>query len=204
MTETTLPKNHTWLFVLLNKNTSLAGWWLKIRSIDELAAYLEQTSSRYGRAFDNYLHDSFYQNSVVGHGKYIKEANLTLAAYLRGVNRKQSMIEAMMGLSMSVAETMSRQLAIHGCLYVNASGGWNCGMGADAYQGDFCQNKNLVWPSFDQTSLRISQFPGGQHFYAYIGNVQVRDGDRLKFDTYEDAVSHARAYMTSEAKNGRP
>lgn len=42
----------TWTFVMLDKGTRNAGWWLKIKSVPELFEYLELTGSRYTRAFE--------------------------------------------------------------------------------------------------------------------------------------------------------
>lgn len=192
---TTLPDNHKWLFVLLNKNTSNAGWWLKIQTRDELTAYLELASSKYARAFDNFLHDSFYQPSVVGHGKHIQDGSLTYAAYLYGVNRKLSMVEALTEMSSRQAIQLHAILKRYGAVYINPKGGWQYNPGPAAYTGDFCHNKNLVWPQLDETSIRIESFPGGKHFYAYIGNIQVRDGNALKFNTYKEAMTAAKAYL---------
>ena len=36
----------------------------------------------------------------------------------------------------------------------------------------------------------------GEHYYAYIGNMQVRDGDILKWNTYEEAYSKALEYIS--------
>lgn len=197
---TTLPNNHKWLFVLLNKQTCNAGWWLKIQTQNELAAYLELTSSKYARAFDNFWHDSFYQPSVVGHGKHIQESQLTLASYLYGVNRHQSMIEALTEMSSRHATQLYAILETYGAVYMNSRGGYQYNPDPSAYTGDFYHNRNLVWPQLDETSIRIESFPGGKHFYAYIGDIQVRDGDMLKFNTYEKAMAAAKTYLCTQQK----
>lgn len=180
---------------MLNKNTHNAGWWLKIKSLAELTAYLEQTNARYGRAFDNYLHDNFYQPAVSGHGKHIEEANLTLAAYLYGANRGMSMIEALTKLASNQASRMANMLDKHGAIYINSHGGWNYGGEFAVYNGDFYHSEHLTWPMFSEQDIKISKFPGGQHFYARVGLVDVKSGNRTKFNSYQEAKQAALAYL---------
>lgn len=189
------PVTPTWLFVLIGRGTDSAAWWLKIRSQEELIRYLQQTGSKYGRAFDNYLHDGFYQESITGHGKYNQEANLTLAAYLYGINRNKSMVEALIDLQTDTANRMSEMLDKYGALYINSVGGWNTGTSLGPENG-FMHARQLVWPNFTESDIRISCFHGGQHYYAYVGQAQVRDGDRVKFNSYDEARRHALAYLT--------
>ena len=188
-----------WLFVLCNKGTGLAGWWLKLTSYEELNNYLTLTNSRYGRAFENYLKDSFYQPSVVGHGPYIQEGGLTYAAYLKGVNRHQSFVGAITDLAGEVGASMLTAIQNRGAVYVNKCGGWNWDPGTHE-DGDFVRREKLVWPDFEVSDIRISQFPGGQHFYAHVGNTQVIRNGRRRFNTRKEAEAAAVAYLSSDLK----
>lgn len=38
----------------------------------------------------------------------------------------------------------------------------------------------------------------GQHYYAYVGDMQVRDGDVLKWNTYDEASIRACALVGGE------
>lgn len=192
----TIPVRPKWLFVLCGKNTPHAAWWLKIQSQAQLAEYLAATNGKYGRAFENYLHDSFYQPSETGHGKHAAEAPLTLAIYLHAMNQNLSMIDAAMQFSMQAAQRMSEALALHGAIYINSVGGWNCGGMGLLPEGGFLHAKNLTWPNFTKQDIRISSFHDGRHYYAYVGQAQVRDGDRVKFDSYDEARRQALAYLT--------
>lgn len=187
-------ENNQWLFVLCNKNTNLAGWWLKLASYKELNNYLALTNSRYGRAFENYLQDSFYQPSIVGHGPYIQEGELTYAAYLKGVNRQQSFVDAITDLANETAANMFTAIQSHGAVYINKCGGWNWDPGIHE-DGDFVRRDKLVWPDFEMSDIRISQFPGGQHFYAHVGNTQVTKNGQRRFNTRKDAEMAAVAYL---------
>ena len=86
-----------------------------------------------------------------------------------------------------------RDLQERGAIYINRLGG---------YHGDSTQEKlpfvhrdKLVFPNFKENEIRIKQFPNGEHWYAYIDDVQVRDGDTLKWNTYEEAYTQAKKYI---------
>ena len=193
MTEATNAREHEWLFRLIQSG-SRTDWWLELKTLEELAMSLDATDGRYGRAFSNYLNDSDY-GPAVGHGKYAAEAPLTFLAYLRGLNRNQSIVESLVGAKMEAAANMASAIVDHGKLYVNPVGGWNWGAGIGEFVG-FLRTKTLSWPSFTERDIRISRFPGGKHWYAYVGQAQVRDGDKLKFDTREAAMRQAELYLT--------
>lgn len=70
------------------------------------------------------------------------------------------------------------------------------------YHGDFDQSfdkfvrrKQLVFPDFKKNEIRVEQFPNGKHYYAYIDDTQVRDGDILKWNTYKEAYDKALEYI---------
>lgn len=52
-------------------------------------------------------------------------------------------------------------------------------------------------PSFKREEIRVKQFKGGQHWYAYIGDMQIRDGDQLKWNAQEAAQAAAEALVTA-------
>ncbi len=195
MNQTPQPPVRQWLFVLCNKHTKLKGWWLKLQSLEELDAYLELTNSRYSRAFQNYLKDSFYGPSV-GHGPYIQEAGLTLSIYLRSVNRRESFIKSLARIAGENAGNMAKTIQEYGAVYINPSGGWNWDPGT--YEpGDFIRTNALVWPDFNESDIRISQFPGGKHYYAYVGNTQISANGNRRFASRQDAEAAAAAYIKS-------
>lgn len=83
-------------------------------------------------------------------------------------------------------------------IYINPVGGYH------GYSGDkeyaFVRRKNIIFPDFKKEHIRVKSFPGGDHFYAYIGDMQVRDGDVLKWDTYEDAYNQALSILDKNEK----
>ena len=35
----------------------------------------------------------------------------------------------------------------------------------------------------------------GTHWYAYLGDMQIRDNDKLKWDSYEEAYEYAQQFI---------
>ena len=54
--------------------------------------------------------------------------------------------------------------------------------------------KELEFPHYYTSDIRIKRFDDGKHYYAYIGDTQVKDGDVLKWDTYDEAYDHAKQF----------
>ena len=192
-----LKQDREWLFVLVNSQQAGNTWWLKITGLPELMDYLETTNTRWAHVFDNWLHDSEFQPNVSGHGKHIQQTSLTQLVHYRAVHTGQPILSAISDVAGELAESMMNCLYATGVLYVNANGGWNGGGPTVKETGSFCRRKKLVWPDFTEDQVRVSKFPGGTHWYAYIGNVQVRDGDKLKFNTKAEALAQAKTYITT-------
>lgn len=184
---------HTWTFVLLDKGTGNAGWWLKIRSVPELLEYLELTNSRYSRTFVNMENDKMYKPELATHGPHPNEAGLAMYAWLRGANRGMSAVRSLCSIASETVENMLDMLSEHGTLYVNAAGGYNA-HGRET-PGAFCHRNALAWPEFTEADIKLSRFPGGTHWYARVGTVDVRNGGTSKFDTRTEARTAAMAYL---------
>ena len=57
-----------WLFVMKDRGTHNAGYWLKISSVDELVEYIKITNpTRYGKAFENYVFGKDYGGITNSH-----------------------------------------------------------------------------------------------------------------------------------------
>ena len=54
----------------------------------------------------------------------------------------------------------------------------------------------MIFPTFCRSDIRAEQFKGGKHWYAYIGDMQVRNGDIMKWDTEEEARRAAEKLVT--------
>lgn len=185
-----------WLFVLKDKGTRNQGWWLKISNVDELCAYISEVDpTRYGKVFENYVmgkewndyHPAFKNKN---HSPHFNSVPLTDAIVKYGASNGLKIASAIDSFRAMVAFQQLESIRENGAIYINRVGGYH-----GYYAGDkeyaFIRRKELVFPQFKKDEIRIKQFPNGEHYYAYIDDMQVRDGDILKWDTYEEAYNRA-------------
>lgn len=55
--------------------------------------------------------------------------------------------------------------------------------------------EEMVYPNYCETDINITQWKGGKHFYAKIGNLDVVIDDEQKWDTYKEAYNNAKLYL---------
>ena len=180
-----------WLFVMKDRGTHNAGYWLKISSVDELVEYIKITNpTRYGKAFENYVFGKDYGGITNSHGPHLDAEPLTQAIVMNAQNMKSkydtamNIFQAIESFSSMVAMNMLNSLQETGAIYINRVGGYH-GYYKDSKENGFVRRKELVFPDFKKDEIRIKKFSNGEHYYAYIDDMQVRDGDTLKWNTYE-------------------
>lgn len=178
------------------------SWWLKLTDTEQFIDYHRQTSSRYEGAISLYMKikegKSFYdfmdglplkeriELMESRDYKYLhcalikaKEVGGTLFDGFRGLNMETGMAEL---------ETVKR----YGAVFINPAGGHTHGIKTV----QFCRRKQMIFPTFCRSDIRAEQFKGGKHWYAYIGDMQVRNGDIMKWDTEEEAWRAAEELVT--------
>lgn len=174
-------------FVLRDKGTPLQGWWLKISTLEELLNYHERTESQIVTGF----------NRLVGIQKNVGTETAGAEMYIENyaANRGLSLAEAVSEIDAGILGDQMGLLLKGYNVYINQRGGWF--FGAKDYS-DWYDSENLVFPDFTEKQIRIEQWGGGKHYYAYVGKLQVKDGDTIKWDTYDEAYRQA---MTVIGKN---
>lgn len=188
-----------WLFELFDKNTKNQGWWLKITNIQQLMLLSNSENgllqTQYKHAFENYLKDKEFNPFSVEHGPHIKEAGLTYYLALVSQNKKTPFIPILEQTIKERIKNMTQILSEYGYVHINKNGGF-CAheKKADA----FLYKKDMSFPEFTENNIHVKQFPGGKHYYAYIGNMQVTDKDIRKWNTYEEAYEQAKAYLITK------
>lgn len=189
-----------WTFVLKDKGTNNQGWWLKISTIEELGKYYEQTYGvRYGKVFENFVYGKEFNDIRKGlpsnrHMPHLQEATLTECIVNYASRNNLTILQGISRFVLEVAQTQMDCIRENGAIYINQVGGYH-----SAYENepkyDFVHREKLIFPDFKQNQIRIKKFPYGNHFYAYIGDTQVRCGDVLKWNTYEEAYKCALEYV---------
>lgn len=180
------------LFVLAGSGNG-SGWWLKITSPDELMEYHDAHDGKYGRALLNIIRDKEFGAPTCEHGPHAAEMPLAQAAYYHAINRALSPVAALTGIATRTATSQLDAILERGAVYINSVGGWCWDLAAPVAQT--LRKDDFVFPNFNKSDIRISRFPGGTHFYAHVGPMEVRDGNVIKWNTREEAYRHALACL---------
>lgn len=157
------------------------GWWLKIDSVEKLIDYHKKTTNLYSGVITDYTHNKKYH--------WTNKRTLPIVMYAQ--KHHLTIIDAIIQFRLLIAQQQLEQIHKYKAIYINSSGGYH----SNAKYKQFVFKKELVFPDCDKKDIKIEQFPGGTHFYAYIGNMQLRDGDKLKWDTYQEAYEYAKKFV---------
>lgn len=181
-------------FVLKDKGTNSQGWWLKISTIEELQDYYDKTQlgSQLSKGFRSVINcREFVSRRELESGQsiplkpHVNTPGLAIGLY--AVNRNISPVQATLDIGNMKYQAQLTEILNGRPIYINNMGGWHCG----GSYSDYLDFDKLIFPSATKNKIKIERFDLGQHYYAFIDNVQVRDGDKLKWDTYEEAYNYA-------------
>lgn len=160
------------------------GWWLKIDTAEQLLEYHNNVEvKRIAEGLNSYFHAKEFFSDSTEHA-----STIGFAIGINAINQQKSGTEIALDI---LTEKYNLQLACVNAnepVYVNCKGGWFTG---EEHFTSWCDRNELVFPSFTKDQIRVKQFTGGEHFYAYIDDMQVRDGDTVKWNTYEEAYNQA-------------
>lgn len=168
-----------WKFVLTD-----SGWWLRIEHIDQLLEYQKK---------DHCVSNGFTD--------IMKGRESQLATYIRlvGQNNNISILDAAYKVNFRLYDTYLSQLQSNGFVDINKDGGCNC---SKPLVRGVVYKDNKVFPTFTERDIKVETFENTDyrsnykyHWYAYLGNIQLHDGDKMKWDTKEEALEFARRYI---------
>lgn len=94
-------------------------------------------------------------------------------------------------LQVEFGMALHRDVMENGETFINPVGGKTFSLEYD----QFVWRRHLAFPNYSVNDIRIKQFEGGSHFYAYLGDTQLRDGEKLKWSTYGEAYDFAVAVV---------
>lgn len=162
------------------------GWWLMIRNTDELIDYNEKTSlsNPIINGLKNLIAKDFDKVDPSNTAEYLIK--------LHAESNNTGICEATEDLLSQRTNAQIKCLINGNNIYINKLGGWNYG------KNDFLQwfdSDKMIFPDFTKNDIKIEQFHNGEHYYAYINSMQVRDGNILKWNTYEEAYNKALEYV---------
>lgn len=186
-------KQKEFTFIFIN-----GGWWLKISTVAELADYLSETDSRWENALNNLLNSKEFTKFGNEHA-----GALATSIGLFGVNQCINGIDATLVFKEQIVNDQLNELKSGNTLAINKMGGYwvlkpEEVNGENKAYSQWCRKKEMVFPNFTKRELKIKKFPLGNHWYAYLGDVQLRDNDKVKWNTYEDAYEYAKQFISDD------
>lgn len=178
-------------------------WWLKLTDAEQIIDYHNKTDNRYEGAIKLYM--KFKEEGKEWYnlleGMPLEERIKTMESkdfkYLQCAIIKAKQVEGTIFdgfrcLNMEIGAGELATIREHGAVFINPAGGHTWGI--ETVQ--FCRRKQLVFPQYSREDIRLKQFNGGRHWYAYIGDMQIRDGDCLKWNTRAAAQEAAEAMFS--------
>jgi hypothetical protein len=175
------------------------GWWLKLDSIEKLIDYHQKTGTgKFENALLMYLNEGRPEEILENlslEGR-IEKMNNRDFKYLQGAvmqaeKNHGSIIDGFRWLNMEIGMNQMENIRQYGAVYINPVGGHTYLL----EYTQFCRRKELVFPDYSQKDIRVKQFNGGTHYYVHIGDLEVRDGDVIKWNSYEEAYGKALAIL---------
>lgn len=148
---------------------------------------------------ENYLYGKEYNKNGTKHSPHYKEAPITQAVVIYGENHNYNILQSLVGFQAEVASDQLNCINKSGAIYVNRNGGYHSYSSKDKEYA-VVKKHEIIFPKFSKKDfskkdIRIRKFPYGNHYYAYIGNQEVRNGDVVKWNTYEAAYEQAEKYL---------
>lgn len=180
------------------------SWWLKLTTSDQIIDYARKTNGKYEGAIEMYMR---WKKD----GKDFEDAVMELApeeriqlmqnrdfkylqcAVIQAQKIGGTIFDGFRSLNMEIGAAYLETIREHGAVYINPVGGQTF----DVEYSQFCRRKELVFPEYKREDIRVKQFNGGQHWYAYIGDTQVRNGDQMKWNTHDAAFEAAAALVNT-------
>ena len=158
------------------------NWHLKIDNVEQLVDYSEKMS-------DSWVEALFRTSDSTK-----KESDTTdkKAAYIQmfAEAREISYLDAIQQILKNTMVTQIELLDAGKTLLFNPSGGYQFTT-KDIIFDNYTSSQYPVFPHFTTDDIRMKQFPNGDHFYAYIGDIWVKDGDIVKHNTKDEAFTAA-------------
>lgn len=176
------------------------GWWLKIDSVEKLNDYYLRTlDSRFSDALSLYLRDGSTEdilNNLDVSDRLQKIMDPTFKRLqmieLQARKHNKSILDSIISINLESGISQLNDIREYGSIFINPVGGKTFGIEYDR----FVRRKNLVFPNFNAADIRVKQFDNGDHYYAYIGDVQVKVSGVYKWNTFDEAMRVAESYIT--------
>jgi len=171
------------------------SWWLLLKTQDEVEDYFSVEWSR---------------NFQVASRDYERHEDLKIEGHWTSSLAEIAYSQMLIALSFGECATfysvlaelgdrkkdlMRRALEANKDIFVNQVGGVNFGIASVTSE----VRNVLEFPCYKLEDVRVKKWPGGTHYYAYVGNLEVFDGAGnnkvVKWNTIEEALAIATRFL---------
>lgn len=180
-------------------------WWLRIESSQQLMEYIKATTERrFGMSMYNVanrVRDGKRKNNH--NTNQIEDAIETL---WRGSG--ESLMDTAGRLMVACHDTYFKLLRECGFVDINSVGGCNS---FTPHPKAIEYREKLIFPHYTEKDITIKTWELTDkqnyinrglgykyHYYAYLGDIQLKDGDKEKWDTYAEALEFAKSFLERE------
>ena len=170
---------------------------LMIDSYDQLLEYEELVGfSRMRKAFSETFNSREYQEAacIDGDLKDHSVNSLTPVLILRAQKFGTSLVAATADFANEVFNNKVRALEKYGCIYIQSCGSYMTSSKTHKVI-ETKELEELVYP--DNKKIRYLRWPNGQHWYAKIGDTDIRVDGEMKWDSREEAEEAVKKYLRS-------
>lgn len=195
-----MEQNKKWKFV----HNGIC-WWLRIESSDQLMDYIKSTTEqRFGMSMLRVADRAANGNTKDWHNRHpVADAIETL---WKGSG--ENLMETTGRLMNACHNTYFELLREKGFVDINSVGGCNS---FTPHPKAVEYREKLIFPHYTEKDIAIKTWeltdkqnyinrgPGYKyHYYAYLGDIQLKDGDKEKWDTYAEALEFAKSFLERE------
>jgi len=171
------------------------GKMFKISSLPELFEYWQECRANRAReGFSNYVNSAEYAQVTGDNRRSRHHLAHPDAAFIHThclgeslKDKPRSVVEVTVEALDSILTGMVKTLSERGTIYVNESGGYFI-LGSGMEEQALTQVASWVIPGEE---VRFKQWPGGTHWYAYVGSKSVEIAGANKWDTKAEAKKAA-------------
>lgn len=169
------------------------GWWLACNNLDQLLEFHERTRERFGKAL---IHSALKDDNELTDW----DKNISLIAELEATRSGDSTAVALSAVMGGIVSLQATEIHNGKTVWINKAGGWNTFFKPEQAEATVSR-KNIIFPCYTKEDIRISKYTGndyGRHFYAYIGDIEISEGEgndkKIKWNTYDEAYKAALKY----------
>jgi len=168
------------------------GYVLKISNFLQLIKYnMEYTQGIYNSAFLDYAEtvEERIRTKINTHFKN----NLNDCIETVAVAKETSYIYELCNFSSKVSKGQIKNIEKFGTIYIQKVGSYFMKSDDIIEYDEPVFNEKCIFP--DNYEIKISKWPGGKHWYAKIGNIDVVVNGNQKWNTYELAEKNAKEFL---------